>query len=66
MPEPTGSRSAEYWERGPDDTVRCSLCPHRCAIKPGAAGLCRVRRNRGGAMALPFYGLLSATALDPI
>ncbi|MDA8426321.1 MAG: AmmeMemoRadiSam system radical SAM enzyme, partial [Treponema sp.] len=46
--------------------VRCSLCPHRCAIKPGAAGLCRVRRNRGGAMALPFYGLLSATALDPI
>ena len=66
MSGPTALRAAEYWERGSGGTVHCSLCPHRCTLKSGAAGLCRVRRNRDGAMDLPFYGLLSGTALDPI
>jgi pyruvate formate lyase activating enzyme len=62
---PTG-RSAEYWQREADGAVSCRLCPHRCTIKPGASGICRVRRNVGGELKLPFYGLLSGTALDPI
>lgn len=59
-------RVAEYWERGPNDSISCSLCPHHCTLASGASGLCRVRQNREGHMSLPFYGLLSSVALDPI
>jgi pyruvate formate lyase activating enzyme len=47
-------------------TVRCELCPHRCRIVEGKAGLCRVRSNRGGKPDLPFYGRVSALSVDPI
>ncbi len=66
MLEAPTDRSAEYWEPDSNGAVRCSLCPHRCTIRSGASGICRVRRNAAGKMKLPFYGLLSATALDPI
>ena len=46
--------------------IRCELCPHRCRIPAGKAGLCRVRVNQGGRPALPFYGRVSALSIDPI
>jgi pyruvate formate lyase activating enzyme len=46
--------------------VHCGLCPHRCGIPPGGSGLCGVRQNRAGAGTIPFYGLITALAADPI
>ena len=44
----------------------CSLCPHQCAIAEGGHGICKVRVNRNGSLALPLYGRVSALAVDPI
>jgi pyruvate formate lyase activating enzyme len=46
--------------------VQCVLCPHRCLLEEGKVGICRVRRNEGGRMRIPFYGVLSSVAVDPI
>jgi len=49
-----------------DDTVRCGLCPANCAIKSGSFGACGVRGSKGGKGIIPFYGFISALAVDPI
>lgn len=46
--------------------VQCTACEHWCAIAPGAAGKCGVRRNRHGALDLVVYGAPSAVHVDPI
>jgi pyruvate formate lyase activating enzyme len=46
--------------------IRCGLCPRRCAIPSGQFGACGVRGNKNGAALIPFYGFVSALALDPI
>jgi len=50
----------------PEGRLSCSLCHHRCILAEGARGICRVRGNSGGKPDLPFYGLVSSLALDPI
>lgn len=58
-------RVAAHWN--PDgDAVRCGLCPHRCRIAEGAAGICGVRENRGGTLFAATYGKVAAVAVDPI
>ena len=46
--------------------VRCALCAHRCLIRPGQRGLCRVRENRDGELISLSYGRLIASHVDPI
>lgn len=46
--------------------VRCTLCPHRCILIPGSRGVCRVREGADGGIALPYQGLISAEAVDPV
>jgi pyruvate formate lyase activating enzyme len=46
--------------------IYCKLCPHGCVISDGGSGICRVRENRGGKLALPYHGILSGTAMDPV
>jgi pyruvate formate lyase activating enzyme len=41
-------RTAYHWRKLEDERVECTLCPHRCKVKPGATGICRVRANREG------------------
>jgi pyruvate formate lyase activating enzyme len=60
------SREAMWYARRADAKVVCSLCPHGCVISEGGHGICRVRFNQAGAMALPFYGRISGLAVDPI
>jgi pyruvate formate lyase activating enzyme len=46
--------------------LECALCPRLCRIGSDAAGRCGVRLNAGGKAALPYYGLITALAEDPI
>ncbi|MBN2738011.1 MAG: AmmeMemoRadiSam system radical SAM enzyme [Spirochaetales bacterium] len=57
---------AKYYKTKENRIIACTLCPHQCVLLPGKSGICRVRENQDGHMALPFYGKISALALDPI
>jgi len=46
--------------------VCCDLCHNNCKIESGKFGLCRVRGNKAGESIIPFYGFVSAIAIDPI
>lgn len=45
--------------------IRCFACGHRCLIKPGRAGVCRVRFNRNGELRVPG-GYAAGVQVDPI
>jgi len=45
--------------------VRCLACGHRCLIRDGKAGVCKVRFNRGGELRAPG-GYVAGLQVDPI
>ena len=50
-----------------DSVINCLLCPNFCRIKPGKSGICGVRANgEKKGLTLPYYGIVSAAAVDPI
>ncbi|MEM5947924.1 AmmeMemoRadiSam system radical SAM enzyme [Spirochaetia bacterium 38H-sp] len=57
---------ASYYTRLDEGKVRCELCPHFCVIAEGKIGICGVRRNQAGRLMLPYYGMISSIAMDPI
>ena len=57
---------AKHWTKLEDNKVRCELCPHRCVLKEGQTGVCRVRKNIGGKLYALNYGSVSSIAVDPI
>lgn len=48
-----------------DGAVRCVACGHRCYIREGKAGICRVRFNSGGELRVPG-GYVAGLQIDPI
>jgi pyruvate formate lyase activating enzyme len=48
-----------------DGAVRCVACGHRCLVRPGRRGICRVRFNEGGTLMVP-HGYVAALQSDPI
>lgn len=48
-----------------DGAVRCVACGHRCLVRPGKAGVCRVRFNEGGVLHVPA-GYVAGVQVDPI
>jgi len=52
-------------ERAGETDIRCFACGHRCLIKPGHDGVCRVRFNDNGTLLVP-YGYVGCLACDPI
>ncbi|MCY3413664.1 MAG: AmmeMemoRadiSam system radical SAM enzyme [Candidatus Heimdallarchaeota archaeon] len=48
-----------------ENTVQCHACAHRCRIREGKRGICRVRFNKGGKLRVP-YGYVAALHNDPI
>jgi len=46
-------------------TVQCLACGHRCIVRPGRDGSCRVRFNDAGVLKVPF-GYVAGVACDPI
>ncbi len=55
----------ELYEKLPDGSVRCYACGHRCLIRPGRRGICKVRFNRDGELRVP-WGYVAALQADPI
>ncbi len=45
--------------------IRCLACGHRCSIRDGRSGVCRVRFNAGGELRVPF-GYVAGLQIDPI
>jgi len=50
---------------GKEDWVHCYACGHDCRIPPGHDGICKIRRNEGGTLMVP-WGYASSVACDPI
>jgi pyruvate formate lyase activating enzyme len=50
---------------GDGDEVRCVACGHRCLVRPGRRGVCRVRFNRAGTLMVP-RGYTVGVASDPV
>ena len=48
-----------------DGSVQCFACGHRCLVRPGKEGICRVRYNEEGTLRVPF-GYVAGLACDPI
>ena len=55
-----------YYQKLNDGRVECLLCPHHCHISEGRTGICRNRRNEGGALVSEVYGRPCSLAIDPI
>jgi len=58
-------RESELYEIIDDDRLRCLACGHRCPIRAGFAGVCKVRFNRGGRLYAP-HGYVNTLQCDPI
>lgn len=52
-------------DRDGEEAIRCFACGHRCLVKDGRAGVCRVRFNRGGELRVPA-GYVAGVQIDPI
>ena len=50
---------------GNGNDIQCFACGHRCMVKPGRDGVCRVRFNDDGRLLVP-HGYVGALACDPI
>ncbi|HEY8188880.1 MAG TPA: AmmeMemoRadiSam system radical SAM enzyme [Pyrinomonadaceae bacterium] len=54
----------ELTEHLAGDALRCYACGHRCLIKEGKRGICKVRFNEGGHLRVPA-NYVAALACDP-
>lgn len=59
------TRSGDLFEPLEDGALRCLACAHRCLIKPGRRGICKVRFNQDGQLRVP-WGYVAALQIDPI
>lgn len=55
----------ELVEPAGNGALRCTACGHRCLIRPGKRGICKVRFNSGGQLRVP-WGYVAALQSDPI
>ncbi len=56
----------KYWHALEDGRVQCDVCPRLCKLHEGQRGLCFVRGNQDGRIALTTYGRSSGYCVDPI
>jgi pyruvate formate lyase activating enzyme len=60
----TAEAAPELIEQLPDKVLRCYACGHRCLIKEGKRGICKVRFNENGTLRVPV-NYVAALASDP-
>jgi pyruvate formate lyase activating enzyme len=61
----TAEAAPELVETISGGRIRCHACGHACPIPDGAAGVCKVRFNRGGTLHVP-WGYVGGVQCDPI
>jgi pyruvate formate lyase activating enzyme len=59
-------KEALLFEKTGNRKVACLLCGHRCVLKDGQLGVCRVRKNIEGTLFSLNYDKVAATHADPI
>jgi pyruvate formate lyase activating enzyme len=59
------THEGELYEALPNNEVRCHACGHRCLIRDGRRGVCKVRFNRAGKLYVP-WGYVAGLQADPI
>ena len=64
LDEMTVEGAPELTEHLGDDALRCFACGHRCLIKEGKRGICKVRFNEGGQLRVPL-NYVAALQCDP-
>ena len=64
LDEMTAEGAPELTEHLADGALRCYACGHRCLIKEGKRGICKVRFNEGGHLRVPV-NYVAALACDP-
>lgn len=64
LDELTGEGAPELTEHLDNDALKCFACGHRCLIKSGKRGICKVRFNDGGRLRVPM-NYVAALACDP-
>jgi pyruvate formate lyase activating enzyme len=57
-------RAGDLVETLGDGAVRCLACGHRCLVRPGRRGICKVRFNQDGTLLVP-WGYVAALQCDP-
>lgn len=62
----SGDKLSPFYTALDGGSVRCTLCPHGCLIKPGMRGACGVRENREGRLYSLVYANPCAVHVDPI
>ncbi len=60
----TAEGAPELTEHLPGNALRCYACGHRCLIKEGKRGICKVRYNEAGRLMVPI-NYVAALACDP-
>jgi pyruvate formate lyase activating enzyme len=60
----TAEGAPELTEQLPGNALKCYACGHRCLIKEGKRGICKVRFNTGGRLRVPA-NYVAALASDP-
>ncbi|HWP91033.1 MAG TPA: AmmeMemoRadiSam system radical SAM enzyme [Thermodesulfobacteriota bacterium] len=58
------SQEGELYQRLEDNKVLCYACGHRCLIRDGLRGICKVRYNKNGKLFVP-KGYVAALQCDP-
>jgi pyruvate formate lyase activating enzyme len=59
------TRPGALWYSEDGSSVRCVACGHRCLIRLGRRGICKVRDNREGTLFVP-WGYVAGLQSDPI
>ena len=65
LAEHARNAAPELCEKHSHNEVLCVACGHRCVIREGRIGICKVRFNEGGVLKVPA-GYVGALQCDPI
>ncbi len=65
-PNSAFTKEAMFYEKLPDERIRCLVCPRECVVDDCERGYCGVRENFGGTYYTIVYGRVCAYHIDPI